>query len=188
MNNESFKLIILQSYARRIRNWLECFGIIFLVICFTFLYQKAGLLAPLEGYFSSESQTWWSVTLFGATVIFTALAVAVGALIEKSFGIKTSRRSGPIDLDDPGIQLIAIEKVLKKIYIIESVLWLFAACPAIVGALLFAMGRPFGTMFLYLGISISIGALFLPSLDRTEELLDQMIEKHKMTAQDGDNP
>lgn len=174
MISEQYQLLILQSYTRRLRSWIESFGIVLAIVGFILIYDRNGFFEPLRKSFDAYHLQWWSVVGYSISAGCVVASFVLGFLVPSAFRVDVNNLSNP-NTGSENVDTAIIERVLNKIQTIETTICLLASCPALIGALLFSIGRPHTVIFIYLGISLLTGAIFMPSVSQTERIIEKLI-------------
>jgi len=178
MPDDNVKIFILDNYIRRLWGWLATLGSLFAIAAVVIFYERMGILKPIRSCFVSWELQAWSMTAFSATVACVTVACLAGFFMRRK--VTSIAASSPIPLSsnkvegDPALA----SAILNRIRTYESVSLFFSACPALLGIFLFIIGRPGDILLLYMGISLVMCIIFLPSLEYTEKTVNAHIEQH----------
>ena len=180
MVEESLRIFILRNYIRRIWTWLEFFGIAALILGAIVLYDQVGFLEPIRSHFNDERLRWWSIVAFSATAGCVAGALMIGWLAGRNPTVKVDLpRSNPHEKSELDHESAIVAALLSRFRALESIVWMLAVLPAFWGAALFVMGRPMRIMLLYMGITLTTAVIFIPSIERTERIIDRCLDKYR---------
>ena len=179
MIDDSLRIFTLKNYIHRIWIWLTNFGIVLSIIGAALIYNHFGFWDPVRCLFNEPRLRFWTMAALSATAGCVSAAVMIGTLlINSGISVKINIEPHTAETAEPEIKQALVAALTSKISSLESALWFLAGCPAIIGVVLFAMGRSAFILFLYVGISLLTGIIFLPSLDLTERLIEKHISQH----------
>jgi len=176
MIDESLRVLILKNYIRRILAWLLNFGIVFALVGASLLYDHFGFWEPLRYHFDEPRLQFWTMAAVSATVGCVAAAAMIGFLLINK-GISVKIELGSSEKSESELKQAVVIAVTSKISSLESALWFLAGLPAIIGAILFAVGRSSHILFLYLSISLLTAVIFFPSLELTGRIIERRMEQ-----------
>ncbi len=182
MNDDGLKIFILNNYIRRLWEWLTILGVVLAIAAVVIFYERMGILKPVRSYFSYWELQTWSMTAFSATVGCVVVGIIMEFFMKRAGTTPKSAPSNPSPSSTRAeTETELASAALSRIRVYESVTLLFSALPALFGTFLFAIGRPGDVLLVYLGISLVMFIIFLPSLQHSEKTVNAHIKRHTKT-------
>ena len=190
MLSESFRIQLRDHYISRLWNWITGYGIILVALGIIILFERLGVARPMKLLLSGDHFYWASIGVYIGTLI------GVGASFLFSLRMKPDKLAMKADVvnlnpefpfDADGFS--EIEKrglyILYCISRIENNEWSAASWPALLGIIWYIFGGTTQGLILYMAISLVTNLLHRPSLERTEELVEEYVSQRVQPSPNG---
>ena len=187
MLSESFRIQLRDHYISRLWNWIAGYGILLVAMGVILLFERLGVSRPMKLLLSADNLYWASIGVYAGTL------VAVGASFLFRIRMKPDKLAMKADKADlnPELPLEAagyseIERrafyILYCISRIESREWSAASWPGFLGIVWYIFGGTTQGLILYMAISLVTNILHRPSLEDTEELVEEYVKQRTSSS------